>query len=162
MVEAEDQEPLLNRTSSSYLTVAAWLLHSLVGQSVCLCYRKHLAGDTPFRHTASRAVPAHRARQGKQGRPGLPAPDIKGSLSLASKSGKVALVNSIAALTCSTPCLPNPSILDFVGYGSANSFEGIGAATRLSTSTAALRKEGGCVDTDKQHGRLHDRRTYPT
>jgi uncharacterized protein len=86
--------------------------------------------------------------RGNRGGLDLPAPDIKGSLSLASKSGKVALVNSIAALTCSTPCLPNPSILDLMGYGSANSFEGVGAATRLSTTTAALRKEGGCVDTD--------------
>jgi uncharacterized protein len=86
--------------------------------------------------------------RGNRGGLDLPAPDIKGSLSLASKSGKVALVNSIAALTCSTPFLPNPSILDLVGYGSANNFEGVGAATHLSTSTAALRKEGGCVDTD--------------
>ncbi|MGH9195886.1 MAG: nuclease, partial [Acidimicrobiia bacterium] len=35
-----------------------------------------------------------------------------------------------------------------VGYGSANSFEGTGAVIPLSTTTAAPRKDNGCVDTD--------------
>jgi hypothetical protein len=62
--------------------------------------------------------------RGNRGSLDLPAPDIRGRLSLASKSGKVALVNSTAVLTCGTPCLPNPSIQDLVGYGHALSFEG--------------------------------------
>jgi uncharacterized protein len=78
----------------------------------------------------------------------LPTPDIRGRLSLASKSGKVALVNSTAVLTCGTPCLPNPSIQDLVGYGHANSFEGEGTTALLSATTAALRKGDGCTDTD--------------
>jgi predicted extracellular nuclease len=86
--------------------------------------------------------------RGNRGGVDLPAPDIKGSLSLASKSGKVALVDNTTALTCGTPCFPNPNILDLVGYGHANSFEGTGAASLLSTTTAALRKDDGCTDTD--------------
>jgi len=86
--------------------------------------------------------------RGNRGGPDLPTPDVTGHLSLASKSGKVALVNSATALTCGTACLPDPRIQDLVGYGSANSFEGTAAATPLSSTTAALRKDNACVDTD--------------
>jgi predicted extracellular nuclease len=86
--------------------------------------------------------------RGNRGSVDLPAPDVKGSLSLASKSGKVALVDNTTALTCGTPCLPHPHILDLVGYGRTRSFEGTGAASLLSTTTAALRKDDGCTDTD--------------
>ena len=71
----------------------------------------------------------------------LPTPDVTGHLSLASRSGKVALVNTMTALTCGTPCLPDPKVEDLVGYGSANSFEKTGAAMPLSTTTAALRND---------------------
>lgn len=86
--------------------------------------------------------------RGNTGSGDLPTPDVTGHLSLASRSGKVALVSTTTALTCGTPCLPDPRIEDLVGYGSANSFEGTGAIIPLSTTTAALRKDNGCVDTD--------------
>ncbi|HEX9550414.1 MAG TPA: ExeM/NucH family extracellular endonuclease, partial [Candidatus Limnocylindrales bacterium] len=92
--------------------------------------------------------------QGAGGTTALPTPDVvDGSpISMAAGSGKVALVSSAVTLGCnggSTPCSPTQSalIVDLVGYGSANFFEGA-AAPALSNTTAALRSNAGCTDTD--------------
>lgn len=84
----------------------------------------------------------------------LPAADATGSPNLSSSSGKVVLVNIGTGLACnggSTPCSPSQiaSIVDLVGYGSANFFEGSATAPTLSTTTAAFRGSNGCVDTDR-------------
>lgn len=68
-------------------------------------------------------------------------------------NGKVVLVNSSTGLTCngsSAVCSPAQlaQIVDFVGYGSANFFEG-SAAPAISGSTALLRKNNGCQDTNQ-------------
>ena len=48
---------------------------------------------------------------------------------MSATAAKVALVSNTTALTCGIGCLPNASIVDFVGYGStASSFEGSGPA----------------------------------
>ncbi|WP_239094863.1 ExeM/NucH family extracellular endonuclease [Planotetraspora silvatica] len=82
----------------------------------------------------------------------LPTPDTTGNLALSGTAGKVALVRSATGLACnggSIPCTPEQTadIADLVGYGTANYFEGA-AAPALTNSTAALRKDGGCADTD--------------
>ncbi len=61
-------------------------------------------------------------------------------------NGKVALVNSTTPLTGGCPT--DASIIDFVGFGSANCFEGSGATSVLSNTTAAIRNNNGCDDTD--------------
>ena len=85
----------------------------------------------------------------------LPTPDhIDPSPTLMSATaGKVVLVNTATGLPCnggSTPCSPADlaSIVDLVGYGGANFFEGSGPTGVLSNITAAFRNGGGCVDTD--------------
>jgi len=80
----------------------------------------------------------------------LPTADAQGTASMSANNGKVALVTSSAALTCGSTadCLPNASIRDFVGYGTANNFEGSGPAPALVNTTAALRAGGGCTETD--------------
>lgn len=80
----------------------------------------------------------------------LPAPDAVGTAMMSANNGKVALVTSTAALTCgaAADCLPNPNIKDFVGYGTANNFEGAGPAPALTNTTAALRANNGCSETD--------------
>lgn len=66
---------------------------------------------------------------------------------LSSTTGKLALVSSTVQLPAST-CPNDPSIVDFVGYGSsASCFEGQ-RTNNLSGTTAGLRNGGGCVDTD--------------
>ncbi|HXF97624.1 MAG TPA: lamin tail domain-containing protein [Gaiellaceae bacterium] len=81
----------------------------------------------------------------------LPAPDVTGTTNLANAGGKVALVRSAAALSCGASagsCSGDPLVVDLLGYGSASDYEGSGPAGALSNTTAALRADGGCTDTD--------------
>src|SRR5436190_3017375 len=85
----------------------------------------------------------------------LPAADLTDPtpINLAGGAGKVALVTGTATLACnggSAPCdaAARARIIDLVGYGGANFFEGTGPAPALTNSTSAQRKTGGCVDTD--------------
>jgi uncharacterized protein len=83
----------------------------------------------------------------------LPAPDSIGTIGMSATAGKVALVDGTTGLGCngsSTVCTPEQldRIIDLVGFGNANFFEGSGAAPTLNNNTAAIRDEGGCVDTD--------------
>ncbi|MFD0888935.1 lamin tail domain-containing protein, partial [Streptosporangium algeriense] len=82
----------------------------------------------------------------------LPTPDATGTANMSAASGKVVLVRSAQGLACnggSAPCSPEQSALiaDLVGYGTANYAEGTPAPT-LSVTTAALRGDHGCADTD--------------
>jgi hypothetical protein len=76
-----------------------------------------------------------------------PAPNFTStSISLATASGKVALVTNGTALTGANPAT-SATVVDFVGYGAANGYEGSGpTGTALTTTTAAFRASGGCVD----------------
>ncbi len=78
----------------------------------------------------------------------LPAADATGTIDLSNTTGKVALVSSFTPLTGTCPS--GAQIMDLVGYGtSANCFEGAGPVTpNLQNTTAALRKQAGCTDTD--------------
>ncbi len=85
----------------------------------------------------------------------LPTPDLVDPtpIAMAAAAGKVALVASTTPLGCnggSAPCSAAQlaQIVDLVGYGNANFFEGSGAAATLSNTTAALRKSNGCTETD--------------
>lgn len=82
---------------------------------------------------------------GSNGDP-LPAPDATGNINMAAANGKVALVSSTAALSGSCP--DSDAIVDFVGYGTANCYEGAGAALAPSVSTSIRRKSNGRQDTD--------------
>ncbi|HEX3774710.1 MAG TPA: lamin tail domain-containing protein, partial [Polyangiaceae bacterium] len=85
---------------------------------------------------------------GTGGTTSLPTADATGTISMSATAAKVALVKTTTALTCNTTCVPSTNIADFIGYGSANEFEGSGAAPTLSNTTADLRASGGCTDTD--------------
>jgi uncharacterized protein len=73
----------------------------------------------------------------------LPTPDVFGSTQMSGTNGKIALVSDQTALTGACPT--GASIVDLVGYGSANCSE-VAATAALSGSTAALRKANGCTD----------------
>ena len=100
-----------------------------------------------------------------RGRPLLPRPariececrraaaaaDATGTSNLGGTSGKIALVRGAAALTCGASagsCSADPLVEDLVGYGSASDFEGTGSAAALSNTSAAVRANNGCTDTD--------------
>ncbi|MBC7921370.1 MAG: ExeM/NucH family extracellular endonuclease [Ferruginibacter sp.] len=85
----------------------------------------------------------------------LPTPDFTDvtPINLSGTGGKVALVSIASSLgcnggsaACSTASLA--AVVDLVGYGSANFFEGAGATAAPSGTTAVLRKNGGATDTD--------------
>jgi hypothetical protein len=79
----------------------------------------------------------------------LPTADANGTSNLAATSGKIALVRGTAALTCGASagsCSSDAQVADLVGYGSATDFEGAGSADALSSTTAAVRANGGCTD----------------
>jgi endonuclease/exonuclease/phosphatase family metal-dependent hydrolase len=89
------------------------------------------------------------ASGGTAGNP-LPLPDSTGGMNISASNGKLALVASTTALTGSNP-LGTSSIIDFVGFGTGNAYEGSAAATGAPASnntTAILRKNGGFADSN--------------
>jgi predicted extracellular nuclease len=83
---------------------------------------------------------------GSGGTTPLPTPDASGTIAMSATNGKVALVSGATALTGACPLA---SAVDFVGFGtSANCFEGSGATQTLSNTTAAIRLNNGCTETD--------------
>jgi hypothetical protein len=85
--------------------------------------------------------------QGNGGTTPLPAPDASGVITMSGTNAKVALVAGTAALSGACPS----GLVDLVGYGSANCFEGNPTAS-LSNTTAAIRRNNGCIDTDNNLG----------
>lgn len=90
----------------------------------------------------------------------LPTPDLdtdvvvgdagSSAITMAKDKGKVALVGAGALLdgcgASGNPCAMS-AVLDFVGYGNATQSEGVTVPT-LSSTTAAIRRGGGCTDTN--------------
>jgi hypothetical protein len=88
---------------------------------------------------------------GAGGTTNLPSPDLVANesdnfvvLALAGANGKIALVSNGTPITSAT----GSTVVDFVGYGTANIFEGSGAVVALTNTTAALRASNGCQDTN--------------
>lgn len=81
---------------------------------------------------------------GAAGTTPLPTPDAMGTIAMSGTAGKVALSSTTVAFSGSCPTCP----IDLVGYGGANCFEGSGPTNATSNTTAALRKRGGCFDSN--------------
>jgi DNA/RNA endonuclease G (NUC1) len=84
---------------------------------------------------------------GTGGTQNLPAPEAVGTIAMSATAGKVALTKTQTVLTVDNP-VGNANVVDFVGYGSADAFEGSGAAPAPSNTTADLRANGGATDTN--------------
>lgn len=89
---------------------------------------------------------------GSGGTTPLPAPDASGSLALSGTAGKVIVARTPVTIGCnggSAPCDADQSglIVDLVGFGGAN-FAETTPTPALSNTTAAIRNDGGCADTD--------------
>ncbi|HEY6190641.1 MAG TPA: lamin tail domain-containing protein, partial [Pyrinomonadaceae bacterium] len=89
----------------------------------------------------------------------LPATDATGTANLAVSGAKVALVNNTTALSGSAtgttplggaacPTANTGGVIDFVGYGNATCFEGSNPAPVQTNTTADLRLNNGCTDTN--------------
>jgi hypothetical protein len=77
--------------------------------------------------------------------PALPTPDVMGNINMSATNGKVALV---AATNPLSGACPTDDVIDFVGFGTANCFEGAAAAPPGTNSTSLTRSMGGCADSD--------------
>lgn len=73
----------------------------------------------------------------------LPIPDAEGEVKMGASNGKVALVRNGEAVTGKD----DSDVVDFVGYGSANQFEGDAPTESLSNTTSAQRKDPS-IDTN--------------
>lgn len=81
---------------------------------------------------------------GSGGTLALPTPDVIGTIAMSGTDGKVALVSSTTALT-GTGCPPAATVMDLVGYGSANCSE-TAAAPAMANTASDSRKGGGYTD----------------
>lgn len=75
----------------------------------------------------------------------LPAPDASGSINMSATNGKVALATNTTGISGKD----DPDVVDFVGYGTANAWEGDAAAPAGSNTTSVQRAGAGCTDTDQ-------------
>ena len=70
----------------------------------------------------------------------IPTADVTGTTNASATNGKFALANDANLVTFTTPNTFSSNVVDFVGYGSANAYEGTGAVTTLGNMAAAVRK----------------------
>ena len=95
----------------------------------------------------------------------LPPANINGQINISATNGKIALVNSFEGLVGNCP-IADPSLMDLVGYGSADCREGSTTAPAGGNTTALFRLNGGSTDTDRNNsdfaaGPPAPRRTAP-
>ena len=83
--------------------------------------------------------------KGAGGTQDLPTPDASGSLTMSGTTGKVLLSNSKTAQVGASPT--GAAVIDLVGFGTANGFEG-NLAPAPSNTLSIARANGGCSDTD--------------
>ena len=95
----------------------------------------------------------------------VPPANVNGDINMSATTGKVALVNNFDSLEGPCP-LGNPSIVDFVGYGTTANCSETNRAPAPSNTTSIFRVNGGARDTDNNSldffaGAPNPRRTAP-
>ena len=90
--------------------------------------------------------------QGSGGTAPLPfTPNVIGTIAMSATSAKVALVSNQTALSGSDPS-GNAHLIDFIGYGSADAYEGTGGAPTLGNTSSARRKDNNGNNTYGSNG----------
>jgi hypothetical protein len=102
-------------------------------------------GSGPFSSVAviSGAIAAHgffliQCNPGNGGTAAIPTPDAVAAISMAAGSGKIALVRDSLPVNA----MDDSAVVDFVGYGSANLYEGSAAAPSPGNTSSLERKAG--------------------
>ncbi|MBF9236649.1 lamin tail domain-containing protein [Hymenobacter sp. BT683] len=85
---------------------------------------------------------------GAGGTTDLPTADVTGTIPMGGASFKVALVrnNTVATASAGPTTTFSSNVVDFVGVGTANAYEGATVAPLLTNATAAIRASNGCTD----------------
>jgi predicted extracellular nuclease len=89
-----------------------------------------------------------RQAQGAGGTVDLPNADAIGTTAMSATAGKVVLVANDTTITSTTVCPAATDVVDIVGYGSGTTCSETSPTATLSNTTAALRNDQGCTDTD--------------
>lgn len=76
----------------------------------------------------------------------LPTPDVTGSINMSATAGKVILCNTTTAQTSANPATAN--VIDKVGFGAANGYEGSGPAAATTNTTSLTRVTDGVDNND--------------
>ncbi|WP_118766273.1 ExeM/NucH family extracellular endonuclease [Cellulomonas rhizosphaerae] len=103
------------------------------------------ASGTSWATTAlTGSIPAHShylvaEALGAGGSVDLPTPDVVGTIAMSGTAGKVALVNATTALACGSACSNAASVVDFVGYGTANDKAGTAPTPATSATNSVSR-----------------------
>jgi hypothetical protein len=122
---------LYNPTASA-VTITGWSIQYQSATNTGSTWQRTFISGTILPHRFYLVQEA----QGSAGTGPLPAPDAVGTIPLGSTGGKVALVSDTASISGPS----GPHVVDFLGYGTANQFEGTSAAGPLSNTTSAERK----------------------
>jgi predicted extracellular nuclease len=69
----------------------------------------------------------------------MPTPDVSGTIAMSASAGKVALVTTQTALACGSACHADPSVRDYVGFGTAANDSETAPTPTLSNTTSAAR-----------------------
>jgi len=139
---------LFNRTNKE-INISGWPIYFVTATGTFQSYIAFVDSRGIF-------IPAHGyilIKFGPTGTSGQPlTPDLDGSSSppfSIPPTGKLLLARPNPNIPNSSCPLPNSDIIDLVGYGSAATcFEGSGPTADPGNTTAAVRKFGGCLDTD--------------
>ena len=86
---------------------------------------------------------------GAAGTTALPTPDATGTIALSATAGKVALVSATTALSGSCPT-SDPTLLDFVGFGTAANCS-LGSPTATLANTTAAIRTNVCANTNNNN-----------
>lgn len=135
----------LKNIGSTDVDVSTWSVQYASGGATGTSYQvTKLTGHIPAGETYLVEEAA-----GTGGTTPLPAPDVKapagGGIAMSGTAGKVALVSSQTALSCTIPnCDTAPGVVDYVGYGSAVDSET--APTPAPSNTMSVSRTGGDTD----------------
>lgn len=124
----------LYNSSSAPVDLSGWSLQ-YASTSGTSWQRTNLTGSVPAKsyYLIGQAV-------GNGGSLDLPTPNVTGTIPMSGSGGKVALVNSQTTLAgCAAACSSAPSVVDFVGWGSANDAAGGAAAPGTSNPESVSR-----------------------
>lgn len=135
----------LNNMSATSVDLAGWAIH-YASASGTTWQRTLLSGSI----APGRRFLIQQASGGVAGAL-LPAPDLTGTIALASTAGKIVLTRTAGPITGGTACPGGTEVVDLVGYGGTACFEGTGAAPAPGSTTAVSRIDRGCTDRDRNN-----------
>ena len=148
----------LHNSGAAAVSLAGWSLQYAAATSTSWAGSTALSGAIP----AGGYFLVKLASGGVVGAPLPVAADVTGTTNISATAGKLALVNSTAALTGTCP-VADTTVVDFVGFGSSASCAETATAPAPSNSAAIVRASVGnsCVDSGNNSSDFHSAAPAP-